>query len=55
MLTFCTVFILTLNAWVGWSIQGDVFYSRNLFLKMKARGDKYERQVANLLSLFRSL
>lgn len=55
MLAFCAVFILTWNAWLGWSIQGDIFYSRNLFLKMNARGDKYERNGPNLLSLFRSL
>lgn len=50
MLTFCTVFILTLNAWLGWSIQGDIFYCRNLFLKMNASGDKYKRKGPNLLS-----
>jgi len=55
MLTFCTVFISTLNSWLGWSIQADIFFSRNLFLKMNTRGDKYEGKGLNLLSLFRSL
>lgn len=52
MLTFCAVFILTLNAWLSWSLQRDVFYFRNLFLKISAGRDKYEG--CQIFSLFRS-
>lgn len=43
MLTFCTVFIFTWNAWLGWSVQGEIFYPRNAHLQMNVRGCMWKK------------